>query len=118
MATIKFQSVDEYMALQPQPAQALLERVRSAIRKALPAAEETISYNIPTYKLDGRPVLYFAGWKKHYSLYPVTKRVVAEFKEELAPYKVNKGTIQFPLTEPVPAKLIERIAKLRAKEVA
>jgi uncharacterized protein YdhG (YjbR/CyaY superfamily) len=77
-----------------------------------------ISYKIPTYKLNGRPVLYFAGWKQHYSLYPATDHVVAAFKDDLAPYEVNKGAIRFPLSEPVPVKLIERIAKFRAKEVA
>jgi uncharacterized protein YdhG (YjbR/CyaY superfamily) len=62
-------------------------------------------------------VLFFAGWKQHYSLYPVTERVAAAFKDELAPYEVKKGTIRFPLSEPAPLKLIERIAKFRAKEV-
>ena len=73
---------------------------------------------MPTYKLNGGPVLYFAGWKQHYSLYPVNDRVVAAFKGDLEPYEVNKGTIRFPLSEPVPVKLIERIAKLRTKQVA
>ena len=77
-----------------------------------------ISYRIPTYKLHGRPVLYFAGWRQHYSLYPSTDHLVAAFKDDLAPYEVNKGTIRFPLSEPVPVKLIEGIAKFRAKEVA
>ena len=69
-------------------------------------------------KLHGGPVLFFAGWKRHYSLYPATDRVVAAFKDDLAPYEVDKGTIRFPLSQPVPVTLIERIAKLRAKEVA
>jgi len=69
--------------------------------------------------LHGRYVVYFAGWKQHYSLYPSTDRLVAAFKDDLAPYEVNgKGTIRFPLSEPVPVKLIEGIAKFRAKEVA
>jgi uncharacterized protein YdhG (YjbR/CyaY superfamily) len=113
-----FRSVDEYIASQPKAAQVTLERVRSAIRKAVPKAEEVISYKIPTYKLHGSPVLYFAGWKEHYSLYPATAHVVAAFKNDLAPYELSKGTIRFPLSEPVPVKLIERIAKFRAKEVA
>jgi uncharacterized protein YdhG (YjbR/CyaY superfamily) len=118
MAKTEFKSVDEYIALQPEAVRTLLERVRGAIRKGVPDAEEMISYKIPTYKLRGRPVIYFAGWKQHYSLYPVTSGVLAEFGEELAPYEVNKGTIRFPLSAPVPVKLIERIAKLRAKEAA
>jgi uncharacterized protein YdhG (YjbR/CyaY superfamily) len=111
-------SVDQYIASQPGAAQRVLKRVRSTIRKAVPGAEEAISYKIPTYKLRGRPVLYFAGWKAHYSLYPATSRVVAAFKDDLAPYEVRTGTIRFPLAESVPVKLIERIAKFRAKEVA
>ena len=113
MAKTDFKSVDEYIASQPAAVQSILGRVRSTIRKAVPAAEEVISYKMPTYKLHGGPVLYFAGWKQHYSLYPATARVVAAFKDELAPYEVNKGTIRFPLSEPVPVKLIGRIAKRR-----
>jgi uncharacterized protein YdhG (YjbR/CyaY superfamily) len=97
--------------------QRVLRRVRSTIRKALPGAEESISYQIPTYKLHGRAVIYFAGWKGHYSLYPSTSRVVATFKDDLLPYEIAKGTIRFPLSEPVPVKLIDGIAKVRAKEV-
>ena len=71
-----------------------------------------------TYKLHGGYVVYFAGWKEHYSLYPATDRLVAAFKDDLAPYQVSKGTIRFPLSQPVPVKLIERIAKFLAKEAA
>ena len=118
MAKTDFKSVDEYIATHPEDVQAVLQLIRSTIRKAVPGAEEVISYQIPAYKLQGGRVLYFAGWKQHYSLYPASARLVAAFKEDLAPYEVNKGTIRFPLSEPVPVKLIERIAKLRAKEVA
>lgn len=118
MAKTDFQSVDEYIASQPEAVQHILERVRSAIRQALPGAEEVISYKMAAYKLDSDPVLYFAGWKKHYSLYPASERLIAAFQNELASYEVNKGTIRFPLSESVPVKLIGRIAKFRAKEVA
>lgn len=118
MAKTDFESVDEYIASQPEAVQGVLKRVRSTIRKAVPAAEEVISYRIPTYKLQGGPVLYFAGWRKHYSLYTATDHVVAAFQDDLASYEVDKGTIRFPLSQPVPAKLIERIARFRAKEVA
>ena len=119
MANTDFKSVDEYIASQPQDVQRLLQHVRGIIRKAVPGADEVISYQIPAYKLNGHPVLYFAGWKKHYSLYPANGRLVAAFKKELAPYEVNnKGTIRFPLSAPVPAKLIAGIAKFRANEVA
>jgi uncharacterized protein YdhG (YjbR/CyaY superfamily) len=110
-------SVDEYIALQPETVQGVLERVRSTIRKVLPEAEEVISYKIPAYKVHGSPLLYFAGWSQHYSLYAATDRVIAAFKEELAPYEVNKSTIRFPFSQPIPVKLIARIAKFRAKEV-
>ena len=118
MAKTDFKSVDEYIASHPEAVQGLLKRVRSTLRKAVPEAKEVISYKIPTYKLPGGPVLYFAGWKRHYSLYPATDHVVAAFKDDLASYEVDKGTIRFPFSEPVPVKLIERIAKFRAKEVA
>ena len=110
--------MDEYIASQPEAVQGLLGLVRRAIRDSVPGAEEGISYKIPTYKLRGDGVLYFAGWKQHYSLYPATGRVLTAFKDELAPYKISKATIRFPLSEPVPVKLIARIAKFRAKEVA
>jgi uncharacterized protein YdhG (YjbR/CyaY superfamily) len=118
MATTDFKSVDEYIAAQPDAVQAVLGLVRRTIRKAMPGADEVISYKIPTYKLNGRAVLYFAGWKEHYSLYPASVPLVAAFKDELAPYKVDKGTIRFPLSQPVPVKLIEHIAKFRAQEAA
>ena len=118
MAKTDFKSVDEYIATHPEHVQAILQRVRSTIRAAVPGAEEVISYQIPAYKVDGRPMLYFAGWKQHYSLYPATDHLVEAFKDDLAPYKVHKGTIRFPLSQPVPVKLIERIAKFRAKEAA
>ena len=98
MAKTNFKSVDEYIASQPEASQGILTRVRNTIREAVPGAEEVISYKIPTYKLHSGPVLYFAGWKRHYSLYPATERVVAAFKDELASYQVSKGTIRFPLS--------------------
>jgi uncharacterized protein YdhG (YjbR/CyaY superfamily) len=111
--------MDEYIAGFPRTVRGVLRRVRRTIRAAVPAAEEAISYKIPAFKLRGRTVLYFAGWKAHYSLYPSTSRLIAAFKEDLAPYEVNgKGTIRFPLSEPVPVRLIAGIAKFRAKEVA
>lgn len=113
------ETVTAYIAEFPRPTRAILRRVRAAIRKALPRADETMSYRIPTYKLHGRPVIYFAGWKRHYSIYPATARLVAAFEDELAAYEVNdKGTIRFPLTEPVPAALIGRLAAFRASEVS
>lgn len=116
MAKTDFKSVDEYIATHPPAAQAVLQRVRSTIGKAVPSAEEAISYQIPTFKLQGTYVVYFAGWKKHYSLYPASRALVSAFKDELGPYEVNKGTIRFPLDRPVPVRLIAGIAKFLAAE--
>lgn len=117
MAKTDFKSVTEYIASKPRDAQVLLKRVRGAIRKGVPAAEEGISYQIPTYKLNGVPVVYFAGWKNHFSMYPVTDALLAAFKNELAGYEISKGTIRFPYSESVPVELIERLAKFRAEQL-
>ena len=116
MAKTDFKSIDEYIATHPPDVQVVLQRVRSTIRKAVPKAEEAISYQIPTFKLHGAYVVYFAGWKQHYSLYPASGRLVAAFKDDLAPYEVKKGTIRFPLSKAVPVKLIGGIAKFMARE--
>jgi uncharacterized protein YdhG (YjbR/CyaY superfamily) len=118
MPRTEFKSVAEYIAAQPETAQRVLKRVRSTIRKALPGAKETISYKMPAYELHGDVALYFAGWKQHYSLYPANARVVAALKDDLAPYKIKKSTLHLSLSEPVPVKLIERLAKFRAHEIA
>ncbi len=118
VAKTSFKSIDDYIASRPEAVQRVLKRVPSTIRRAVPGANETISYQIPAYKLHGRPVVYFAGWSRHYSLYPSNDRLVAAFKDQLAPYEISKGTIRFPLSEPIPVKLIESIAKFRANEAA
>ena len=116
MANTSYKNVDEYIAAQPEATQVVLQKVRSIIRKVLPKADEVISYQIAAYKINGRAVIYFAGWKKHFSLYPTTAPIVEALGDELAGYEISKGTIRFPLSEPVPVKLIQKIAKLRAKE--
>lgn len=118
MAKTDYRSVDQYLKQQPAAARKQLERVRRTIQKAVPRAQETISYQIPTFKLDGRALLYFAGWKEHFSLYPATAAVVAQFGRALEGYLVSKGTLRFPLSEPVPSALIVGIARQRASEVA
>ena len=118
MAKAKPESVDDYIARHSRDVQATLRRVRSILRKALPGAEEVISYQIPAYRLHDRSVIYFAGWKQHYSLYPASVGLVAAFRKDLAPYPVSKGTIRFPLDRPVPGTLIARIAKFLAGEAA
>jgi uncharacterized protein YdhG (YjbR/CyaY superfamily) len=111
-------SVDAYIAAFPKPVRTVLDRVRSTINQALPGAEETISYGIPAFRLHGRIVVYFAGWKDHYSIYPLNKRIEAALAKELARYEISgRGTVRFPLSGAVPVRLIQRIAKFRAKEV-
>ncbi len=118
MARTNYASVDAYLAAQPEHARPILEAVRAAIRAALPTAEEVISYQIPSYRVAGGTAIFFAGWKSHYSLYPVSDAMLAAFADELQPFKVEKGTIRFPLGEPVPAELIGRIAAFKAEEAS
>ncbi len=108
-------SIDEYIARFPKETQKVLKLIRATIRKAAPRAEETISYAIPAYKLDGKALIYFAAFTNHVSVYPAP-RGKDEFRDELAKYKGVKGTVQFPLDKPVPNDLITRIVKFRAKE--
>ncbi len=110
-----FKSVDEYVGTLPKDVQDTLETVRRTIQKAVPEAEELISYQMPAFKFHG-PVLYFSAFKNHYSLFGATEGVRRAFKKELSRYEVTKGTIRFPLDERVPVKLIRGIAKYRAKE--
>ena len=111
-------SVDEYIAGQPEAVREKLEKVRAAIRSAVPEAVEGIGYRMPGYKLHGKPLLYFAGFKEHYSLFAASGTFFAELASELKGYELRKGTVHFPITEPVPVKLIGRIAKLRAAGIA
>jgi uncharacterized protein YdhG (YjbR/CyaY superfamily) len=109
-------SVDAYIAKQTPAAQPVLRSVRSIIRSLLPMAEETISYQIPAYKLHGHYVVYFAGWRHHRSLYPVTESIRKVLGPELAAYEFRKGTVRFPLADPVPTRLVQRILKELAKK--
>jgi uncharacterized protein YdhG (YjbR/CyaY superfamily) len=107
-------SVDEYIAGQPEAMRPRLEQVRAAIRRAVPEALECIGYGMPGYKLHGKPILYFAGFREHYSLFAASGTFFAALEHELRGYDLRKGTVHFPLTKPVPVRLISRIAKLRA----
>ncbi|MEZ5925181.1 MAG: DUF1801 domain-containing protein [Hyphomicrobiaceae bacterium] len=109
-------TIDAYLAAQPDRVRVVLERLRTIIRSVLPDAEEAISYQIPVFKIDGRAVIYLAGWTAHVALYPATGRVATELADEIAPYKASKGTLRFPLDKPVPARLVSKIVKLRAEE--
>lgn len=118
MAKTRFKSVTDYIASKPPSVQPILKRVRSAIRKAIPKAEEGIAYQIASYTMNGTHVIYFAGWKDHYALYPIHESLVAAFKKELTGCKFGKGTLRFPFSEPVPSELIERIVRFRLKQMA
>ena len=109
--------VSAYIAKFPPKTRAILSRIRATIRKTAPRATESITYRIPTYKLDGHRLIYFAGFKSHIGLYPVTPDVKAKFKKELAGYKGGKGTVRFPLDEPVPLGLIGRIVKFKMQQI-
>lgn len=106
-------SIDQYIAGFPKDVQAILKKVRTTIRKAAPGAEESISYGIPTFKLNGRPLIYFAGHKSHIGLYPMTADIKKKFKKELSGYEGGKGTLKFPLDEPIQYALISRLVKFR-----
>jgi uncharacterized protein YdhG (YjbR/CyaY superfamily) len=107
-------SVDEYIAAQPETVRPKLEQVRAAIRKAVPEAVEVVGYRMPGFKLHGKPLLYFAGFQAHYSLFAASGTFFTALEKELSGYELRKGTVHFSLAKPVPVKLINRIAKLRA----
>ncbi len=105
--------VDEYLAGVPEPARSTLIKVRAAIRSAMPAeATETISYQMPAFKYKGRPLLWFAAFSNHCSLFP-TASVIEAIKNELKGFSISKGTIQFPLDKPLSAALLKKMVKLR-----
>jgi uncharacterized protein YdhG (YjbR/CyaY superfamily) len=110
-----FRSIDEYIATFPKDIQALLEAVRATIKAAAPDAQETISYQMPTFVLNGH-LVYFAAWKNHIGLYPASGGVPEAFKDELSKYERTKGTIKFPISQPLPLELISRIVQFRVSE--
>lgn len=111
MAKTNFQSIDEYIAACPPESQAYLSEIRKLIHALVPEAKEKISYQIACFELNGMNLIYFAGWKKHVSLYPLPAGSEA-FERQIAKYVDGKGTLKFPLAEPLPLKLIERDIKL------
>lgn len=112
MKNAKAENVNEYIATFAKEVQKILEQVRQTIRKAAPDAEESISYAMPAFKLNGKPLIYFAGYENHIGLY-ATPSGHAAFEKELSKYKQGKGSVQFPMDEPMPLDLISRIVKFR-----
>jgi uncharacterized protein YdhG (YjbR/CyaY superfamily) len=108
-------SVTEYIAAFPKEVQPLLNQIRKTIKAAAPTAEEGISYGMPGYKYNGKPLVYFGGYTNHIGFYATPTGHVA-FKKELAKYKHGKGSVQFPVTEKLPLDLITRIVQFRIKE--
>jgi uncharacterized protein YdhG (YjbR/CyaY superfamily) len=108
-------SIDEYIAGFPGDVQDILEQVRATIRQAAPEAQETISYQIPPFKLKGRYLIYFAGYKEHVGVYPVPAGD-DDFNAEISKYRAGKGTLRFRLDRPIPFDLIAKVVQQRAKE--
>lgn len=109
-----FSSVDEYISNFPEEIQNNLQSIRKVIKSTAAEAEESISYGMPAYKLNKKPLVYFAAFKNHIGFY-ATPTGHKEFAEELAKYKQGKGSVQFPINEPIPLDLIERIVKFRVE---
>ena len=110
-------TIDDYIAAFPEDVQTILEEVRARLRSVAPTAVESISYGIPVFTLDGRYLVYFAGWKHHFSVYPLPEGDAA-LDEAMAPYVAGKGTLKFPLAEPIPYDLIARVAARLLQERA
>lgn len=108
--------ITSYIKTFPKDIQVILEKIRSTIQTAAPEAEEAISYGMPTFKLNGKNLVHFAAWKSHIGFYATPSGNTA-FKKELSVYKGAKGSVQFPLDEPMPYDLIKKIVLFRVKEV-
>ena len=110
-------TIDEYLAVVPEPARTTLEKMRTAIRVAAPEATEAISYGMPSFKYRGRGLVAIAAFKKHCSLFPMSGAVISKFKDELEGFHTSKGTLQFPLDKPLSAVLLKKIIKARMVEI-
>ena len=110
-------TIDDYIASFPEEVQTILGQVRRTIRQAAPDAVESISYQIPTYKLKGQALIYFAGWKHHISIYPLPSGGDDSFEAELDQYRSGKGTAQFPLDQPLPYDLIRKMVELHVARI-
>jgi uncharacterized protein YdhG (YjbR/CyaY superfamily) len=112
----RLKTVDEYISAFPKEVQDILKRIRSTIKESAPKAEEAISYGIPAFSLNGRGLVYFGAWKNHIGFYPTPSGIEA-FKKELAPFKQEKGSVQFPLDKPISYGLVKKIVRYRVTEI-
>jgi len=112
---MQFTTIDEYIQTFPEDIQKILEKIRKTIREVAPEAEETISYQMPAFTFNGKNLVYFAAWKHHIGFYATPSGNEA-FRKELEPYKGAKGSIQFPIDEPIPYDLVRKIVLFRMKE--
>lgn len=108
--------IDEYLAGVPEPARSTLQKVREAIRTAAPEATETISYGMPTFKYK-RPLMAFAAFSNHCSLFPMSGAVIATFRNELKAFYTSKGTLRFPMDKPLSSALVKKLVKARVAEI-
>jgi len=114
----KYEDGDDYMTGLPDDRRAAMEQLRSTIRAAAPDAIEAISYNMPSFRQDGRFLVSYEAFKAHYSLFPWNDEMVEELGEELKPYAVGKGTIRFPADQPIPVDLVTRLIEIRNRQHA
>ena len=110
----EYKTIDEYIGTFPKNVQAILEELRQAIKDSAPNAKEAISYQMPTFKLNGN-LVYFAAFRNHISFFPTSSAIEA-FGEKLSPYKTSKGTVRFPINESIPFDLIKEMVRFRVKE--
>ena len=113
----KHGTVEEYLADQPKDVRATLEHVRRSVKAVAPKATEKIGYGMPGFYVDGRPLVYYSAFKEHCSLFPASGGVIERFADELKGYGLAKGTIRFPIGEPLPAPLVKKIVKARLEEI-
>ncbi|HWY28391.1 MAG TPA: DUF1801 domain-containing protein [Candidatus Sulfotelmatobacter sp.] len=112
----KFETMNEYIESFPKNVQSTLEKLRDTVRKAAPEAIESISYDMPTFKLDGKRLVYFSAWKSHIGFYSIPKGNEL-FRKVLSPFEGPKGSLRFPLDQPIPYDLVKKIVLLRVTEI-
>ena len=112
----KFETIDEYIESFPENVQSVLEKLRATVQEVAPEAVGSISYDMPTFRLNGERLVYFSAWKSHIGLYSIPRGNEA-FRKELSPYEGEKGSLRFPLEKPMPCDLVKKIVMFRMKEI-